>query len=46
MPCELKAASWVKEYLRGYSNADAKVEDLKKIYFDSLNGTTIDDADQ
>lgn len=36
----------LKEYLRGYSNADAKVEDLKKIYFDSLNGTTIDDADQ
>lgn len=25
----------LKEYLRGYSNADAKVEDLKKIYFDS-----------
>lgn len=32
----------LKEYLRGYSNADAKVEEFKNIYFDSLNGKTID----
>lgn len=35
----------LKEYLRGYSNADAKVEEFKNIYFDSLNGKTIDIAD-
>ena len=46
MKKNIEYQTWVKEYLRGYSNADAKVEDLKKIYFDSLNGTTIDDADQ
>ena len=28
----------LKEYLRGYSNADAKVEELKNVYFNSLNG--------
>lgn len=27
----------LKEYLRGYSNADAKVEEFKNVYFDSLN---------
>lgn len=35
----------LKEYLRGYSNADAKVEDFKSVYFDSLNGKTVDVAD-
>ena len=35
----------LKEYLRGYSNADAKVEEFKNIYFDSLNGKTIDIVD-
>lgn len=35
----------LKEYLRGYSNADAKVEEFKNIYFDSLNGKTVDVAD-
>lgn len=35
----------LKEYLRGYSNADAKVEEFKNIYFDSLNGKAIDIAD-
>lgn len=32
----------LKEYLRGYSNADAKVEEFKNVYFDSLNGKTAD----
>ena len=27
----------LKEYLRGYSNADTKVEEFKNVYFDSLN---------
>lgn len=27
----------LKEYLRGYSNADAKVEEFKNVYFNSLN---------
>ena len=27
----------LKEYLRGYTNADAKVEELKNVYFNSLN---------
>ena len=27
----------LREYLRGYSNADAKVEDFKNVYFNSLN---------
>ena len=35
----------LKEYLRGYSNADAKVEEFKNVYFDSLNGKIIDIAD-
>ena len=35
----------LKEYLRGYSNADAKVEEFKNVYFDSLNGKTVDVAD-
>ena len=35
----------LKEYLRGYSNADAKVEELKNVYFNSLNGKTVDVAD-
>ena len=35
----------LKEYLRGYTNADAKVEEFKNIYFDSLNGKTVDVAD-
>ena len=35
----------LKEYLRGYSNADAKVDEFKNVYFDSLNGKTIDIAD-
>ena len=35
----------LKEYLRGYSNADDKIEEFKKIYFDSLNGTHVDDVD-
>lgn len=35
----------LKEYLRGYSNADAKVEEFKNVYFESLNGKTIDVAD-
>ena len=35
----------LKEYLRGYSNADAKVEEFKKVYFDSLNSETVDVAD-
>lgn len=35
----------LKEYLRGYSNADAKVDEFKNVYFDSLNGKTIDVAD-
>lgn len=35
----------LKEYLRGYSNADAKVEELKNVYFKSLNGITVDVAD-
>lgn len=34
----------LKEYLRGYSNADAKVEELKNVYFESLNGITVDVA--
>ena len=35
----------LKEYLRGYTNADAKVEEFKNVYFDSLNGKTVDVAD-
>lgn len=35
----------LKEYLRGYSNADAKVEEFKNVYFNSLNGKTVDVAD-
>lgn len=35
----------LKEYLRSYSNADAKVEEFKNVYFDLLNGKTIDIAD-
>ena len=35
----------LKEYLRGYSNADAKVEEFKNVYFESLNGITVDVAD-
>ena len=35
----------LNEYLRGYSNADAKVDEFKNVYFDSLNGKTIDIAD-
>lgn len=35
----------LKEYLRGYSNADAKVEEFKNVYFDSLNGKIVDVAD-
>lgn len=27
----------LKEYLRGFSNADAKVEEFKNVYFESLN---------
>ena len=34
----------LKEYLRGYSNADAKVEGFKNVYFNSLNGKTVDVA--
>ena len=32
----------LKEYLRGYSNADAKIEEYKNLYFDSLNETYVD----
>ena len=35
----------LKEYLRGYSNTDAKVEEFKNVYFESLNGITVDVAD-
>lgn len=31
----------LKEYLRGYSNADAKVEEFKKIYFEAINDSRI-----
>lgn len=36
----------LRDYLRGYSNADAKVEELKQIYFDSLNETSTDTIDE
>lgn len=32
----------LKEYLRGYSNADAKIEEFKNVYLNSLNGTSVD----
>lgn len=35
----------LKEYLRGYSNAEAKVEEFKNVYFDSLNNETVDIVD-
>lgn len=35
----------LKEYLRGYSNADAKIEEFKNIYLDALNGTSVDVID-
>ncbi len=35
----------LKEYLRGYSNADAKIEELKNVYFDSLNEKSEENAD-
>ena len=35
----------LKEYLRGYSNAEAKVEEFKNVYFDSLNNETVDVVD-
>lgn len=35
----------LKEYLRGYSNADAKVEDFKKIYFDTINESHVVSTD-
>lgn len=35
----------LRDYLRGYSNADAKVDEFKKIYFDSLNDSSIDTID-
>lgn len=31
----------LKEYLRGYSNADAKVEEFKKIYSEAINDSRI-----
>ena len=35
----------LKEYLRGYSNAEAKVEEFKNVYFESLNNETVDIVD-
>lgn len=35
----------LRDYLRGYSNAVAKVDEFKKIYFDSLNDSSIDTID-
>lgn len=35
----------LKEYLRGYSNAEAKVEEFKNVYFDSLSNETVDVVD-
>ena len=31
----------LNEYLRGYSNADAKVEEFKKIYSEAINDSRI-----
>lgn len=36
----------LRDYLRSYSNADAKVDELKKIYFDSLDDTFKDTIDE
>ena len=35
----------LRDYLRGYSNSDAKIEEFKKIYFDSLDGASEEDFD-
>ena len=32
----------LREYLRGYSNADAKIDEFKNLYFDALNETYVD----
>ena len=32
----------LSDYLRGYSNVDAKLDEFKQIYFDSLNDSSID----
>lgn len=36
----------LRDYLRGYSNVDAKVDEFKQIYFDSLNETSTDIIDE
>ena len=35
----------LRDYLRSYSYADAKVEEFKNVYFDSLNNKTVDVID-
>lgn len=35
----------LKEYLRGYSNAEVKLEEFKNLYLDSLNVTPVDAID-
>ena len=36
----------LRDYLRSYSYADAKVEEFKQIYFDSLDDTSKDTIDE